>query len=68
MGSIISSVTTVFSDIASWFVEFIPTIIGLFYVDGTGLTFLGVLAVMSLAISIFFLVMGLIQNFLNFRS
>ena len=68
MGAIITSITTVFSEIATWFVDFIPTLIGLFYVADTGLTFLGVLAVCGLAISIFFLVMGLIQNFLHFRG
>lgn len=70
---VITAITDVFKAMGEWFVEFIPTLISLFYtapaegVSG-GLTFLGVLAVCGLAISVFFLVMGLIQNFLHFRG
>lgn len=70
---VITAITNVFEAIGAWFVEFIPTLIQLFYTapaEGVtgGLTFLGVLAVISLAISVFFLVMGIIQNFLHFRG
>lgn len=68
MGSIITSITGVFTAIAEWFVSFIPTLVSLFYVAETGLTFLGTLAVCGLAVSLFFLVIGLIQNFLHFRG
>lgn len=70
---VITAITSVFKAIGDWFVEFIPTLISLFYTapgESTpgGLTFLGVLAVCGLAISVFFLIMGLIQNFLHFRG
>lgn len=74
---VITSITSVFKAIGDWFVEFIPTLISLFYTapSGTGadatpggLTFLGVLAVSGLSVSIFFLIMGLIQKFLHFRG
>lgn len=74
---VITAITSVFKAMGDWFVEFIPTLISLFYnspsgsgADATpgGLTFLGVLAVCGLAISVFFLIMGLIQNFLHFRG
>lgn len=68
MANILTAVFDVFSEVGAWFVEFIPTIIGIFYTAEAGLTFLGVLAVVSLGISIIFLVMGLIQNFLHFRG
>lgn len=68
MNSIITAVTGVFSAIGEWFVTFIPSVIEIFYVAETGLTLLGVLAVCGLAVSIFFLVMGLISNFLRFRG
>lgn len=74
---VVTAITGVFKAIGDWFVSFIPSLIELFYTspsgsgaDATpgGLTFLGVLSVIGLAISVFFLVMGLIQNFLHFRG
>lgn len=70
---IFAAISDVWSEVAAWLVEFIPTITAIFWTpaaDGTegSLTFLGVLAVISLAISVFFLIMGLIQNFLHLRG
>lgn len=70
---VVTSVTGVFEEIGAWLVKFLQSLIPLFY-DTTlnegagGLTFLGVLAVIGLAISVFFLVMGVIQNFLHLRG
>lgn len=70
MAEIISSITAVFSAIWDWIISSIPDVIAVFYTSGAdgGLTFLGVLSLCALGISIFFLVLGLIQNFLHFRS
>lgn len=70
---IITSIFGVFSETGKWLTQFIPTLISLFWNEGSGetagsLTFLGVLAVVGLSISVFFLIMGLIQNFLHFRG
>lgn len=70
---VITAITGVFEAIGNWFVTFIPQLIAIFWTEGTGdtagsLTFLGVLAVVGLAISVFFLIMGLIQNFLHLRG
>lgn len=70
---IITSIFEVFSETGKWLTQFIPTLITLFWTAGSGetpgkLTFLGILAVVGLAISVFFLIMGLIQNFLHFRG
>lgn len=74
---IVTAVTGVFSAIGDWFVKFIPTLLALFWTPASGegasatggsLTILGVLAICGLAISVFFLIMGLIQNFLHFRG
>lgn len=70
---LISAVTAVFAEMGKWLTSFLPTLIGLFWTPGVGespgsLTFLGILALCSLAVSIFFLLMGLIQNFLHFRG
>lgn len=66
--TIVSSVTSVFSELASWIAKTLPSISEIFYNSESGLTFLGTLAVCGLAISVFFLLMGLIQNFLHFRG
>lgn len=72
-GTVLSSILAVFTAIGEWFSEFVPTLYGLFWTAGESggegsLTFLGVLAVAGLAISIVFLVVGLIQKFLHFAG
>lgn len=72
MTAIITALTSVFSAVFDWIVEAIPDVIAVFWTTGTGgtgeLTFLGVLALIALAVSIFFLLLGLIQNFLHLRG
>lgn len=63
---IIDSITSVFSDIMVWFANSFGTIQSMFYNADSGLTFLGTLAVCGLAISVFFLLMGILQRFLHF--
>lgn len=72
-GTVLESVLAVFTAVGEWFSDFVPTLFSLFWSAGTEggvgqLTFLGVLAVAGLAISVVFLVIGLIQNFLHFRG
>lgn len=66
--SIISQITGVFSSLAEWITSQLPKVTAVFYNAESGLTFLGTLAVCGLAVSVFFLLMGLIQNFLHFRG
>ena len=73
MAAIVTSMTTVFDAVFTWIKSAITSCIQVFYTAGTGetggqLTFLGVLALIALAISIFFLLVGLIQNFLHLRG
>ncbi len=68
MTGVIEQVTGVFTALAQWITKTLPDIVGVFYNAESGLTFLGTLAVCGLAISVFFLLMGLIQNFLHFRG
>lgn len=65
--NIVSAITAVFTAIMDWIITAIESVIPVFY-SAEGLTFLGVLALIALGISIFFLVLGLIQNFLHFRG
>lgn len=53
--TIIDVILAVFSAVAEWFVEIIPVVISLFYSATSGLTFLGYLAIIALAISVVFL-------------
>lgn len=59
-------VMDVFTSVASWFVEVVPVIMGMFYAEGA-LTFLGVLAVAGLAISVVLLILNTCKDFLHFR-
>lgn len=66
--SVLTAILAVFTAIGEWITTAVTAIMPMFYVTGTGLTFLGVLAVAGLGFSVIFLVMGLIQNFLHFRG
>lgn len=65
--AVITTILGVFTSIAEWFADAIPTVISLFYAENV-LTFLGGLAVTGLGISVVFLLMGVISNFLHFRG
>lgn len=65
--SVITAITAVFTAIFEWIITAIELVVPVFY-GAEGLTFMGVLALVALGISIFFLILGLIQNFLHFRS
>lgn len=64
---IITAMLAIFSGIGDWLVTTIPDLMTMFYAEGS-LTFLGALGVSGLAISVIFLCIGVIQNFLHFRG
>lgn len=66
--TVLDAILAVFMGIAEWIGEAVTALIPMFYVAETGLTFLGVLSVASLGIGMVFLLIGVIQNFLHFRS
>lgn len=68
MTGVLTNVFEVFTAIITWITGAVTSLIPMFYVSETGLTFLGVLAVAGLGISVVFLIMGVIQNFLHFRG
>lgn len=55
--NVLTAVLAVFMEIANWFTSAIPVISAFFYADGA-LTFMGVLAVAGLAISVVFLLVA----------
>ena len=66
--TILESILAVFTEIGEWIGSAVTSLLPMFYVADTGLTFLGVLAVAGLAFAVIFLIIGLIQNFLHFRG
>lgn len=64
----IEAITGVFTSIGDWLVEAVASFMPMFYVAETGLTLLGTLAVCGLAVSICFLLIGIIQRFLHFAG
>lgn len=72
--AVLNSILEVFSSVGEWIAEAVTALIPMFYNanpaegEAAGLTFLGVLAVAGLAISVVFLIIGVIQNFLHFRG
>lgn len=67
MDSMISAITGVWTSVMTWITTSLASVQTVFYAEGA-LTFLGVLAVISVAIGIAFLVIGVIQNFLKLRG
>lgn len=65
--TLITAITAVFDAVFTWLVSAIQVVIGLFWAEGA-LTFLGVLALIALAIAIFWLLVGVISSFLHLRS
>ncbi len=63
----IAAITGVWTEVMEWIVTSIASVQSVFYAEGA-LTFMGVLAVISVAIGIAFLVIGVIQNFLRLRG
>lgn len=65
--SVIVAMTAVFDAIFTWILGALQAVLAIFW-TGEALTFLGVLALIALGISIFFLLVGVIQNFLHLRG
>lgn len=66
--TVVGHLTEVFTEVMSWISSALTTTLGVFYTPSGGLTVLGTLAVVGLAISIFFLLVGVISNFFGLRS
>lgn len=66
--TVLEKVLAVFTAVGGWMADAITPLIGMFYNETSGLTFLGVLAVAGLAFSVVFLLIGIIQRFLHFRG
>lgn len=65
--TVLDKILAVFDSVSDWLVTAMGNIEPLFYTDGN-LTFLGVLAIAGLAISVCFLLIGIVQKFLHFAG
>lgn len=61
--TIIEAFITVWTAMIDYLVDLFPTVIGLFYDPTTGLTFIGVMAVIMAGIALLLLVWNLIRSF-----
>lgn len=64
--TVLESVLDVFDAVSTWIQTALTALMPIFYSPTDGLTFLGVLAVASLAFAVVFLLIGIIQKFLHF--
>lgn len=70
---LVTAFTGVFGKVGEWIISFLQSLIPLFWTEGTAdatgkFTFFGVLAVIGLSISVFFLLMRVVENFIHLRS
>ena len=68
-----TEITKVFGAIGDWIITFLNNLVPLFWTEGAGdkpgsLTFFGILAMIGLAVSVFFLLMRVVENFIHLRS
>ena len=63
----IGAITETWTAVMTWITTALSSVQTVFYAENE-LTFLGVLAVISVAIGIAFLVIGVVQNFLKLRG
>lgn len=66
---IFSDISVIWTSLFTWMITALNSIVDLFWdAANNDLTFFGVLAIVAVGISIFFLLVRVIQNFLHFRS
>lgn len=67
--TLLTAIFAVFTAVGNWIMEQLSLLPSIFWDSAdNSLTFLGVLAIVSLGISIIFLMIRVIQNFLHFRG
>ena len=63
----ISAITSVWTEVMTWITTSLSSVQTVFYAENS-LTFMGTLAVITVAIGVVFLLIGVIQNFLKLRG
>ena len=68
ISTVVTAVLAVFTAVLQWFVTSIEVAIGIFWTVEAGLTFLGTLAVIGLAIAIVLMLFAMIRSYLKNRG
>ena len=72
MAYIVHYIFSLWEEILYWVIDFLNSVIAIFWTASEGgggqLTFLGTIALISLGISVIFLMIRVVQNFLHFRG
>lgn len=67
MTSVIGAITSVFTAVGEWFSTALGGFVDIFYVEETGITFLGTVALVGLGISITMLLINIVKSFIKFK-
>lgn len=66
--NLITTVLGVFTDVATWLITNLQSVIGLFWDATEGLTFFGMLALIPLAISVVMMLFAIVRSYIKFRA
>lgn len=66
--NVLTRILEVFSAMAQWVSSAVTDLLPMFYTAEVGLTIIGVLTVAGLSLSVTFLIIGVISNFIHFRG
>lgn len=67
MTGVLDSIISVFEAMAQWLSSAVAAVVPMFYSAEGGLTFIGTVSIAALAISVAFLILGLVRSFLRFQ-
>ncbi|MBQ8302019.1 MAG: hypothetical protein IJX97_00530 [Clostridia bacterium] len=67
MTTVVSSILEVFSALVAWFTETIGDVGAIFYVAETGLTFVGTITIIGVAIAVTLMVIAMIRSLLRLQ-
>lgn len=66
MTEVLTAIFSVLTAVVEWFITVIPAVVSIFWVAGTGLTFIGTTTLIGLGIAIILLVLNVVSNYLHF--
>lgn len=67
MANVVTSITTVWSAVSTWFIDTLKTVPAIFYDSESGLTFIGTLAIFGGGLAIIIGLIGMVRGFLKAR-
>ena len=67
MGNVVTSITSTWTAVSTWFIDTLNTVPAIFYDSETGLTFIGTLAIFGGGLAIIIGLIGMVRGFLKTR-